>query len=97
MVFQNIKIRTLNNEQKGVSVERDDRLKLEIMAQELRLLYYNNYLFNSGVITKREHDKMNLAIIAKCGKRRKSELREISLEDRLSSARNYYDVGTKMQ
>ena len=40
---------------------------------------------------------MNLAIIAKCGKRRKSELREISLEDRLSSARNYYDVGTKMQ
>ena len=62
------------------------------MTRELRLLYYNNYLFNSGVITKREYDKMNLAIISKCGKRRRDELGELSLEERLSSARSNYDV-----
>mgnify|MGYP003302174342 CR=1 FL=1 len=71
---------------------KDKNLKLDIMTRELRLLYYNNYLFNNGVITKREHDKMNLAIISKCGKRRKDELGEISLEERLSSVRSHYDV-----
>lgn len=70
------------------SIIKNNKLSLEIMTQEIRLLYYNDYLLNRGVITKRERDKMNLAIIAKCGKRRKSELREISLEDRLSSARH---------
>ena len=41
----------------------DNKLILEIMTIKIRLLYYNDYLFKNGVITKREHDKMNLAII----------------------------------
>ena len=73
-------------------MKKDDKLKLEIMTRELRLLYYNDYLLKNGVITKREHDKMNLAIISKCGKRRRNELGEISLEDRLSSVRHIWYV-----
>ena len=69
-------------------MEKYNKLKLEIMTRELRLLYYNNYLLENGVITKREHDKMNLAIISKSGKRRRSELGEISYEERLSTARH---------
>ena len=64
------------------------RFEVEIVTRELRLLYYNDYLFKNGVITKREHDKMNLAIISKYGKRRRNELGKISLEDSLSSARH---------
>lgn len=41
---------------------------LEIITKELRMLYYNNYLLKHGVITSREHSKINLAILAKCGK-----------------------------
>lgn len=67
---------------------KDNKLKREIMTRELRLLYYNNYLLENGIISKREHDRMNLAIISKCGKRRHTELNEISLEERLSSARH---------
>ena len=69
-------------------MEKDNKLKLEIMTRELRLLYYNNYLLDNSVITKREHDKMNLAIISKYGKRRRNELGEISREERLSSVRH---------
>ena len=69
-------------------MEKDNKLKLEIMTRELRLLYYNNYLLENDVITKREHDKMNLAIISKYGKRRRNELGEISREERLSSVRH---------
>lgn len=58
-------------------MKKDNRLKLEIITRELRMLYYNDYLFNKDVITKREHDKMNLAIISKYGKRRRNELGEI--------------------
>lgn len=68
-------------------MEKDNKLKLEIMTRELRLLYYNNYLLDNKVITKREHERMNLVIISKCGKKRRNELGEISLEERLSSAR----------
>ena len=82
------KIAHTTTEQKGKSMKKDNKLKLEIMTRELRLLYYNDYLFKNDVITKREHDKMNLAIISKYGKRRRNELGEISLEDRLSSARH---------
>lgn len=67
---------------------KDNKLKREIMTRELRLLYYNNYLWANGTISKREHDRMNLAIISKCGKRRRTELNEVSLEERLSSARH---------
>ena len=73
---------------KGSCMKNDNKLKLEIMTRELRLVYYNNFLYKNCVITKREHDKMNLAIISKYGKRRRNELHEISLEDRLSSARH---------
>ncbi len=69
-------------------MKKNNNLKLEIMTREIRLLYYNNFLSNNGIITKREYDKMNLAIISKCGKRRRSELDEILLEDRLSFARH---------
>ncbi len=69
-------------------MEKDNKLKLEIMTRELRMLYYNNYLLENNVITKREHDKMYLAIISKYGKRRRNELGEISCEERLSSARH---------
>ena len=54
-------------------MQKDNKLKLEIMTRELRLLYYNDYLLKNGVISKREHDKMNLAIISKYGKRRCNE------------------------
>lgn len=60
-------------------MKKDNRLKLEIMTRELRLLYYNDYLFKNDVITKREHDKMSLVIISKYGKRRRNELGEILL------------------
>lgn len=56
---------------------KNNRQKNEIITRELRLLYYNNYLLNNGIITKREFDKMNLAIISKYGKRRHNELNEI--------------------
>ena len=69
-------------------MKKDDKLKLEIMSRELRLIYYNDYLLKNGVISKREHEKMYLAIISKCGKRRRNELGEISFEERLSSARH---------
>ena len=69
-------------------MKKDNKLEVEIVTRELRLLYYNDYLLKHGVITKHEHYKMNLAIIAKCGKRRRNELGKISLEDRLSSARH---------
>ena len=78
-------------------MRKDDNLKREIMTRELRLIYYNNYLFKNGVITKREHDKMNLAIISKSGKRRRNELHEISLEERLSSARHIWYVPIHIQ
>ena len=48
----------------------------------------NPYFF----VTEDEFEKMNLAIISKCGKRRRDELGELSLEERLSSARSNYDV-----
>ena len=41
-------------------------------TREIRLHYYNDYLYSSGVITKREHDKMFLAIISYCSKGQKS-------------------------
>lgn len=67
---------------------KDNKLKNEIMTRELRLLYYNNYLLENGIISKREHNRMNLAIISKCGKRRRTELNEVSFEEMLSSARH---------
>ena len=69
-------------------MKEDNKQKTEIMTRELRLLYYNKYLLDNGVITKREFEKMNLAIISKCGKRRRNEFDEISPKERLSSVRH---------
>lgn len=66
-------------------MKKDNKQKTEIMTRELRLLYYNNYLLENGVITKREFEKMNLAIISRYGKRRCKELDEISDKKHLSS------------
>lgn len=54
-------------------MKKDNTLKLEIMARELRVIYYNDYLLKNGVITKREHDKMYLAVISKRQKGRQNE------------------------
>lgn len=66
------------------NVKKDNQVRIDIMSREIRLLYYNNYLYEKGIITKREYEKMNLAIIEKCGNRRRKELGERSFEERLS-------------
>lgn len=55
----------------------NNSIKFEITTRELRLLYYNNYLLQREVITKREHEKMNIAIISKYGSRHHNELHEV--------------------
>ena len=55
------------NEQKGVAMKKYDKLKLEIMTRELRLIYYNDYLLKNDIISKREHEKMYLTIISEYG------------------------------
>ena len=69
-------------------MKKDNQVRIDIMSREIRLLYYNNYLYEKGVITKREYEKMNLAIIEKCGKRKHKELGKISFEERLSKIRH---------
>lgn len=66
---------------------QDNKLKLEIMSREIRLLYYNDYLFENGVITKREHDRMNLDIISLCGKSMRNQRKESSYDEYLSARR----------
>lgn len=39
--------------------------KIKETTRELRLLYYNNYLLKKGIISKKDFEKMNLAIISK--------------------------------
>lgn len=38
------------------------------------MIYYNSTLLKYGVISKREHDKMNLLIISKYGTKRNGQL-----------------------
>ena len=61
------------NKRRGRHMKKDNSLMLEIMARELRLIYYNDYLLKNGVITKREHDKMYLAVISKRQKGKQNE------------------------
>lgn len=68
-------------------MKKDNRVRIDIMSREIRMLYYNNYLYEKGVITKREYEKMNFAIIEKSGKRRCKELGEMSFEEKLSKVR----------
>ena len=58
------------DEPKGEKSVANQKLKTDMMTRKLRWLYNNDYLFAKGVITKREHGSMNLAIISKYGKRR---------------------------
>lgn len=45
-----------------------DRSNYEIATTRLiRLIYYNNFLLKEGVLTSREHQRMNNAIISKYG------------------------------
>lgn len=45
-----------------------DRSNYEIATTRLiRLVYYNNFLLEEGVLTSREHQRMNNAIISKYG------------------------------
>lgn len=69
-------------------MKKDNQVRIDVMSREIRLLYYNNYLYEKGVITKREYEKMNLAIIEKCGHRKREKLGEISTEEQLSRMRN---------
>lgn len=57
---------------KGKCMEKLSDSKFIYTTREIRLHYYNDYLYSSGVITKREHDKMFLAIISYCSKGQKS-------------------------
>lgn len=40
---------------------KDDVIKN--VTREIRLTYYNDYLLKVGVITKRQHSKMNILIL----------------------------------
>lgn len=61
------------DEQKGKKILADKRNRLEIMTREIRLLYYNNSLYEKGVIGKREYEQINLAVIEKYGKKKSDE------------------------
>lgn len=69
-------------------MKKDNKSALEIMTRELRLLYYNNYLLKNDVITSREHDKLNLVIISKYGKRMRNETGVFQTEERHNAARH---------
>ncbi len=45
-----------------------------LTSRLVRLIYYNSTLLKYGVISKREHDKMNLLIISKYGTKRNEQL-----------------------
>lgn len=69
-------------------MNRDNKSELDIMTRELRLLYYNNYLLKNDVITSREHNKLNLAIISKYGKRMRNKTGVFHPEERHNNARH---------
>lgn len=69
-------------------MKKDNKSAIEIMTRELRLLYYNNYLLKNDVITSREHNKLNLAIISKYGKRMRSKTGVFQTEERHNAARH---------
>lgn len=45
----------------------ENRLKRRTLSEQLRLVYYNRYLLDNGMITKREHAQMYTHILAKHG------------------------------
>ena len=54
----------------------------------IRLVYYNDFLLKEGVLTNREHQKMNNAIISKYGKVSYETKDNFSYQKSLSSAEN---------
>ncbi len=55
-------------------MKNDNQTRLDIVTTELRMIYYNNYLLEKGVITKREHEEMYIDIISESRKRLGEEL-----------------------
>ena len=49
----------------------NDKQNIVSVTREIRLQYYNDYLYKKGVITKREHDAMFHIIIESCYKAQK--------------------------
>lgn len=75
---------TLNIKMKGNRMKNDNQTQLDIVTTELRMIYYNNYLLEKGAITKREHEEMYIDIISESKRGFRDELKENSLEERLS-------------
>lgn len=50
----------------------NNQQKQNIMAEEIWLNYFNNYLFENRVISENERNKMKNQISARCNKKRKS-------------------------
>lgn len=66
-----------------------DRNNYEIAKTRLiRLVYYNDFLFKEGILTNREHQRMNNAIISKYGKASHKIEDNLSCQKSLSSAEN---------
>lgn len=42
---------------------RDFERERKMLAEEMYLNYFNNYLYNQGVISKRDRDKMAIEIM----------------------------------
>lgn len=53
-------------ERRGAFIDKNN-FKLA-KTKLIRLIYYNDYLLKEGMLTNREHQKMNNVIISKYGK-----------------------------
>lgn len=49
---------------KGNRMKNNNQTQLDIVTTELRMICYNNYLLEKGVITKRKHEEMYLDIVS---------------------------------
>ena len=54
----------------------DNQQKRNIMAEEIWLNYYNNYLYEHQVITEKEHTRMCNEIAIHCDRKRKKADKE---------------------
>ena len=53
---------------------RDFERERKLLAEEMYLNYFNNYLYNQGVISKRDRDKMALEIMHRKQRPKKKEM-----------------------
>lgn len=54
----------------------NNQQKQNIMAEEIWLNYFNNYLYDHEAITEDERNKMKNQILSHCDKKRKSDDKE---------------------